>query len=520
MAEADGHANSEPPAPKPVAHAAERKAHVPQNGAILSGNELFLDTKTAKNEQFPTPQFWVSHQLSRKFREAHPSLHIASHEDSSIVLVHSPDPDVLAEINTHFGELMATMTKPRTRRARLFLNRVGMIRKDALHDILSEFGEVVALHLHGPAIPDSAAERVFGHSATCVLAVPLDVEIPTSIPFSFYVVKGHFTAVEQENDRQHGARDPKVKHPRNRKKKKRKNRKQADPPAPAHPPENPAAPAHPSEDPSQHSPPSNPENVEKKAVPSDAPAGVGLFANEDDFNHNHCNVCDEILCRCAAANIAAADVKTSVAAAGDGKAPVDGLLPDSAVQPALDISASPASLTQVPPSPALGARDGAGAQQVAPSPSDQHQDSDDSMYKENYGDDDDDTEFEDADSGASRASTPTRTLASPSTPATQLSPASPRGGGAITLNTSTGPIVVTPKPRRTQVKRRKPQSGTPTSPGAKRQNSSSSIPATPDSNPPTGWVCSVCKAPSAVSNECDKCESEDMEPAVSPSHTQ
>jgi hypothetical protein len=30
----------------------------------------------------------------------------------------------------------------------------------------------------------------------------------------------------------------------------------------------------------------------------------------------------------------------------------------------------------------------------------------------------------------------------------------------------------------------------------------------------------VCKAPSAVSNECGKCESEDMEPAVSPSHTQ
>ena len=79
MAEAGGHANSEPSAPKPVAHATELKALVSQNGAILSENELFLDTETAKNEQFPTPQFWVSHQLSRKFREAHPSLHIASH---------------------------------------------------------------------------------------------------------------------------------------------------------------------------------------------------------------------------------------------------------------------------------------------------------------------------------------------------------------------------------------------------------------------------------------------------------
>jgi hypothetical protein len=101
-----------------------------------------------------------------------------------------------------------------------------------------------------------------------------------------------------------------------------------------------------------------------------------------------------------------------------------------------------------------------------------------------------------------------------------LSPASPRGGGAITLNTSTGPIVVTPKPRRIRVKRRKSPSGTPTSPGAKRQNSSSSTPVTPDSSPPTGWVCSMCKAPSVVSNECDKCGSEDMEPAVSPSLTQ
>ena len=153
------------------------------------------------------------------------------------MLVHSPDPNVLTEIKTHFGELMATMTKPRTRRARLFLNRVGMIRKDVLREILSEFGEVLALHLHGP----SEAERVFGHSATCVLAVPLDAEIPTSIPFTFHVVNGHFTAVEQENDRQRGARDPMDKHPRNRKKKKRKNRKLGRP-TPQSQPINPRAP--------------------------------------------------------------------------------------------------------------------------------------------------------------------------------------------------------------------------------------------------------------------------------------
>jgi hypothetical protein len=156
---------------------------------------------------------------------------------------------------------------------------------------------------------------------------------------------------------------------------------------------------------------------------------------------------------------------------------------------------------------------------VAHSPSEQHQDDNDSMYQAKYSDFDDDEAHEDAVSGASQASTPTPTLASPSTPATQLSPASsPLGGGAITLNTSTGPVVVTPKPRR--VKRQKSRSGTPTSPGAKRQNSSSSTPVTPDSSPPTGWVCSMCKAPSVVSNKCDKCGSEDMEPAVSPSLTQ
>ena len=147
MAEPGGQAIRNPAASEPASHAAEHKAQVAPCDSSLTRNILFLDTSHVKNSQFPTPQFWASHQISRKFHEEHPSLHVASQEDSPIVLVHSPDPSLLAEVSSFFEELAASMNRPPTRRVRYFLNRIGMISRDHLHALLSDFGSVVFLGL-------------------------------------------------------------------------------------------------------------------------------------------------------------------------------------------------------------------------------------------------------------------------------------------------------------------------------------------------------------------------------------